>query len=192
MGRDIDQSVRRHFHFPSEGSTPTRFPRVRCKYCNKTFAFTVPRGREHLTQCGQFKEPSKGPVQSPGPMDSYAFKMNDSQVNNLQYLAARAIFTSGRPFRTFEHEDFRTFFNALNPAFKVPSPPMIAALLPKVYNEYKAKVIEKLNAAEYLNIVFDGSENVRSERVFNVCVAVPYGPAYYWKTIDAGEITLSV
>jgi hypothetical protein len=75
---------------------------------------------------------------------------------------------------------------------EAPSPKRISnELLLAVYVEYKGRVQALIEAADYINIVFDALENIWGERILNLCVALPHGRAYYWKTFDVQEVELA-
>lgn len=85
-----------------------------------------------------------------------------------------------------------TLYKMLNAAYKNPTVQQLSGdLLHQIYNEYKEKVKIILGAEKRLNIVFDALENIADERVLNVCVGVPHGPAYYWTTINCLDTNLT-
>jgi hypothetical protein len=89
----------------------------------------------------------------------------------------------------FENTEGKNLFQALNPAFPSPTAKQIRGpLFDEIYEDLKAKVCQILSSSSNVNVIFDGSKNVNSERVLNICIQVPHSSAFYWKTINTGTI----
>jgi hypothetical protein len=132
--------------------------------------------QSHLSKCIKYFSDEDAIVLK-RPIDSYLTKMTSSQNDLLQLQAARAIFTTGRLFMLFDHFAFAKFFTSLNPGLKAPSPKRISnELLLAVYVEYKGRVQALIEAANYINIVLDASENIQGERVLNLYVGSSLRP----------------
>jgi hypothetical protein len=119
MGRSRNHEVRKHFTVTEIPSTSSTAPgglvqRASCNCCSHHFRFAANRAQQHLDACKAYlKTLSTGvPPQSKGPIDSYAIKMTTEQIEEGQVAAARAIYTSGRPFTLFESPEFYDLFNA--------------------------------------------------------------------------------
>jgi hypothetical protein len=118
--------------------------------------------------------------------------MSPPEIRDCQLAMARMIYCDGRPFSLLESKRSTDFVKALNPSFELPTPKQLAGpLLTTVFHEYKTQVEERLARCDKLNIIFDASENINSQRVLNVCVHVPGDVAYYWTTINTGSMGLS-
>ena len=118
--------------------------------------------------------------------------MTAPEIHALQLSMAKMIYCDGRPFNLFDSKPATTFLKTLHPLFQPPTTKQLASnLLEEVFNEYKAKVKERLSRCNRLNIVFDASENINSQRVLNVCVHVPGDVAYYWTTLNTGSMALT-
>ena len=183
----------RHFLFVR--ATPTGKSTVsRCKYCSKEVTWTSnSRLSDHLAKCEDFRK--KHPVQAKLKEKAQA-KLTDTgitalpteQSKKLQYLASNAVIASGRPFSLFEHSAWDAFFAEGIPGFKPPDRKAVTRLLPTIYKSYRDEVLKKLRVAPRLNLIFDASDNIASNRIINIAVQIPNGAAFYWKTFDTGDI----
>jgi hypothetical protein len=70
-------------------------------------------------------------------------------------------------------------FKALNPAWVPPSAGRIRDLLEGVYETFYVKVKEILDSSPWLNIIFNGSDDISNNRLFNVSV-VQYNYRDLW------------
>lgn len=105
----------------------------------------------------------------------------------IEYLSAKAIFTKGLASSTFEGDEMAAVYTALNPAVMPPNSYKVSGLLPDVYAEYYRKVKAILDHQPWLNVVFDGSDDIAKNRLFNVSIQVPGSVAFYWITVDTGD-----
>ena len=64
-------------------------------------------------------------------------------------------------------------------------------MLIEVYKEYKAKVEKELANDQWLNVIFNVSENINGQRVLNICVQVAGRQTFYWTTIDTKAVELT-
>lgn len=192
MGRTADTTIPQHFT-PPPGCEVIAGERVTCKHCEKPFIYNVSRGRIHLSKCIQWARIQAAQIApTPASIQNYVCQLADAQIRLIQLQAARTLYVTGKPFTYFEHPEMITLYKMLNAAYKNPTVQQLSGdLLHQIYDEYKEKVKIILGAEKRLNIVFDASENTADERVLNVCVGVPYGPAYYWTTINCQDTDLT-
>lgn len=187
---------------PLPGTNKKRCERYICKHCSKELAAASPqRLRDHLADCAAFKtieeqkRPSVSVTISVKEQAQPQKKLTDigiqhipkSENKALIYDAAAAMISDGRPFNLFESRRWRRFFDRIKPGWTPPSRKVVAALLPSVDNEVRKEVLRQIRAAEFLNIIFDASDNVSHHRIVNISVQLPDGPAFYWKTFDTGD-----
>ena len=61
------------------------------------------------------------PTRTSASISSFVTRISSQRLKALQAMMARAIYTSGSPFRLVENEDWAAFLSELNPSFKMPS-----------------------------------------------------------------------
>ena len=73
-----------------------------------------------------------------------------------------------------------TLFEALNPAYKPPSPKTISCLLlDSVHSMIKNHVDEVITSLPNINIVTDESSNIKNARICNISVHSGFGSLHY-------------
>ncbi|KFA56461.1 hypothetical protein S40293_10252 [Stachybotrys chartarum IBT 40293] len=110
--------------------------------------------------------------------------MDRNSKDQLDRAAALAIFKSGKPYTIFEDSGMVEFIQMLNPAYKPPSGDRIASILPEVYQDYRVQVKEILDDADHLNVIFDASDDISSNRIVNISISIPNSVTFYWKTVN--------
>ncbi|KAJ6436756.1 restless-like transposase [Purpureocillium lavendulum] len=105
----------------------------------------------------------------------------------LDRQAAIAIFVSGKPYSLYEEPETLKLFQMLNTAYKPPDGNRIASFLEPVYLDYRQRVKALLDDAPHLNIIFDASDDISSNRIINVAVEIPNSVAFYWTTFDTKD-----
>jgi hypothetical protein len=119
---------------------------------------------------------------------------SNAQKQELNSLFAMAVYTSGASFSFFETPEWVAFFKRLG--YTPPSRQTLSdthqkdTLLDKAYSRTKASVQSHLDAAPYIGIVCDESNNVTKERIENTSVVVN-GTAFYWSSEDSGSSALN-
>ncbi|KAL7755610.1 hypothetical protein ACKLNR_005330 [Fusarium oxysporum f. sp. zingiberi] len=185
-GRPKTHGVHEHFAaapIPPGGGKFTQL-RVRCKYCSKTMAKHVQRQQNHLAkECLGFQQ-AAGHVDRQPRITTALSIMDRNSKDQLDRAAALAIFKSGKPYTTFEDSGMIEFIQMLNPAYKPPSGDRIATILPEVYQDYRVQVKEILDDADHLNVIFDASDDISSNRIVNISISIPNSVTFYWKTVN--------
>jgi hypothetical protein len=138
--------------------------------------------KNHLSVCNAFRFRKKAPQLTQGTISFEPTPRTTKE--ELNYLAATALLTSGRPPTTFEGPEWAAFLTALNPSYVQPSRYTMKALVPEVYDSFFRKVRKILDNCPLLNLVFDGSEDSANNRLINVSAQIPGSVAFYWTTID--------
>ena len=103
-------------------------------------------------------------------------------VNTINKLFAKAVYTSNYVFSLFQTDDWMEFFQALS--YVPPQRKQLAtSLLDEVYKEVKERVEDTWKGASQLGIVADESSNITGNRIGNISV-IHKGTSYFWKNTD--------
>ncbi|EXM12783.1 hypothetical protein FOTG_17444 [Fusarium oxysporum f. sp. vasinfectum 25433] len=162
--------------------------RVVCKLCSKTMAKHTSKQLRHLhTQCTAYRQlheviPSRQPLINT-KLDSVSKASKDA----LDRQAAVAVFTSGKPYSLYEEPETLKLFQMLNSAYKPPDRNRVASFLDPVYLDYQQRVKALLDEAPHLNVIFDASDDISSNRIINISIEIPSSVAFYWTTIDTKD-----
>ncbi|RKK20269.1 hypothetical protein BFJ65_g6967 [Fusarium oxysporum f. sp. cepae] len=144
----------------------------------------VQRQQNHLAkECLGFQQ-AAGHVDRQPRITTALSIMDRNSKDQLDRAAALAIFKSGKPYTTFEDSGMVEFIQQLNPAYKPPSGDRIATILPEVYQDYRVQVKEILDDADHLNVIFDASDDISSNRIVNISISIPNSVTFYWKTVN--------
>lgn len=108
-------------------------------------------------------------------MDSISKASKDA----LDRQAAVAVFTSGKPYSLYKEPETLKLFQMLNSAYKPPDRNRIASFLDPVYLDYQQRVKALLDEAPHLNVIFNASDNISSNRIINISVEIPSSVAFY-------------
>ena len=123
---------------------------------------------------------ARTPTHTPAPMtiSSFVTRISPQRLDTLQAMMARAIYTSGCPFRLVENEDWATFLSELNPSFKMPSRADVGGRL----LDTEAEKIEQAQKARFahgdpdipnVSLVCDAWVNVNGDGVLNFTACDP-------------------
>lgn len=113
--------------------------------------------------------------------------LSNSDNHRINIASATVLINDGRFFSLFESPARQDFLHELRPGWKPITRRQVTESLPLVHGSLLEQVLKLFRAAEYLNIVFDASHNVTSQRIVNLSVKIPDGPAFYWKTFDTAD-----
>lgn len=103
-------------------------------------------------------------------------------VNTINKLFAKGVYTSNRAFSLFQTDDWMQFFQALS--YVPPQRKQLAtSLLDEVQNEVKERVEDTWKGASQLGIVADESSNIIGDRIGNISV-MHKGTSYFWNNTD--------
>ena len=182
-----------------------RCERFRCNHCSWEGSAASPtRLQEHLNACAKYQKslkadkPPSTPSIKPDESISESSKAQQKITNrvdhipkllrdSIDYAAAAAIISNGRAFGLFESRRFHRFFHLLRPGWQPITGVQVNNRLQDVYTEVREAVLEIIRGADHINVIFDASDNVSHQRIVNLSVKVPDGPAFYWKTFDTGD-----
>ena len=125
-----------------------------------------------------------------------ADKITTQEQKKYDTLLARAIYASASPFSMVENPHWKSFFNAIRPAYVVPIWYKISEpLLESEYNEIKVETVATIAASDSVGLMCDGWSNICNEPIINFVVSQP--KSIFWKSfhIDlqshTGEYTAS-
>jgi hypothetical protein len=103
-------------------------------------------------------------------------------VNTINKLFAKAVYSSNCAFSLFQTDDWLEFFQALS--YIPPQRKQLASpLLDEVYKEVKERVEDTWKGASQLGIVADESSNITGDRIGNISV-IHKGTSYFWSNTD--------
>ncbi|EXK77485.1 hypothetical protein FOQG_17798 [Fusarium oxysporum f. sp. raphani 54005] len=162
--------------------------RVVCKLCSKAMAKHTSKQLRHLhTQCTAYRQlheviPSRQPLINT-KLDSVSKASKDA----LDRQAAVAVFTSGKPYSLYEEPETLKLLQMLNSAYEPPDRNRVASFLDPVYLDYQQRVKALLDEAPHLNVIFDASDDISSNRIINISIEIPSSVAFYWTTIDTKD-----
>ncbi|KAF5260513.1 hypothetical protein FOXYS1_8828, partial [Fusarium oxysporum] len=91
----------------------------------------------------------------------------------LDRQATVAVFTSAKPYSLYEEPETLKLFQMLNSAYKPPNHNRVASFLDPVCLNYQQRVKALLDEAPHLNVVFDASDDISSNRIINASIEVP-------------------
>lgn len=103
-------------------------------------------------------------------------------VNTINKLFAKAVYTSNCAFSLLQTDDWLEFFQVL--LYILPQRKQLASpLLDEVYKEVKERVEDTWKGASQLGIVADESSNITGDRIGNISV-IHKGTSYFWSNTD--------
>lgn len=107
--------------------------------------------------------------------------------SELDQLYARAIFSSGTPFRSIESDDWSIFYQKLRPSWKPLNRKQLAStFLDKEFERVEELVHSKVSASQSLGLMCDGWTNIRRESVINYVITTP-SPVFFKTTPTGAE-----
>jgi hypothetical protein len=87
----------------------------------------------------------------------------------IDQVLGMVIFTSVRPFATFDSEEIRLLVSALDPKYHIPGiNKIINSILPNCYVAVHKQVFSKLAKSQYPNVSIDESTDIRKRQVLNI------------------------
>ena len=115
--------------------------------------------------------PSKTSIQLPNT--SLICPSSQAQITYTYRAAAMSIYMTNLPFNHFGNSYVIVHHQALNPGYKPPHYKLVEGkLLNEAYETVGFKVIQELNAYNYLRFFTDETTNIRRERVIDFCCHV--------------------
>jgi hypothetical protein len=118
-------------------------------------------------------------------------KISSAKKQELDQQFAKACITAGLPFTLYEHDDMKTAFHSLHPAYNPPNRKAIAGrLLDQIYSDTQIQVDRFLKENEMYNIITDESKNINNTRIQNISVHTAVG-SFFWKSEDIGDLSMT-
>ncbi|GBP23594.1 Retrovirus-related Pol polyprotein from transposon TNT 1-94 [Eumeta japonica] len=107
-------------------------------------------------------------------LHSSATQISAEKKLYLDQLLSKAIFVTGSQFSIVEHPLWITFFNEIQPSYKLPTRKAISTThLEVIYNEMVKAITEELKSTNDLHVQCDGWSNQRNEGIINFIIAKP-------------------
>lgn len=101
-------------------------------------------------------------------------EMTTEQKSRLNIKYAKAVFVTRCPLSLHHHPLWQSFFEDLNPFYKIPSRKTLSTtFLESCYNEMKQSITEKVTLSQYLHLQCDGWSNIRHEGIINFVLSTP-------------------
>lgn len=162
--------------------------RVACKLCSKTMAKNTPKQVRHLhTQCTAYRQLHDVNSGRQPLINTKLDSVSKASRDALDRQAAVSIFVSGKAYCLYEDPEMLKLFQMLNSAYKPPDGNRIASFLDPVSLDYRQRVKGLPDEAPHLNVIFDASDDISSNRIINISVEIPSSVAFYWTTIDTKD-----
>jgi len=182
-GRNPDSEVLLAFkRFKSAGH---RVDRAQCNACGHIRSWQTTDLRHHLLGCSKYnqgkeEEDAEREVLEQQKLVVPVIGAVMSRV--LQEQIAEAVILDGLPLDAFEdHKHLAPILKRFYPTVKLPTGNQISrTFLPRLYKRLQKQVCKHVNDATLLNLIADESNNIRRQRVQNLCVNIPGHGAFYW------------
>lgn len=166
---NLKSAVWQHFGFPvftkENGDKTTDRTKTACKHCKRLIPYTNSTtnmsqhiSRHHSEQGSPPQERRLARGQTT-LTNSFARPLAHSSARAKTITRAIALYMAKnmRPFSTVENDGFQEMINTLEPNYTVPSRPHFSqTVMPELYRQVKANVIEVLEKAESVAITTDG------------------------------------
>lgn len=170
----------------------------------KRLALGLPSGPPEIVTISATPDPSQR-VNTPPPTGTQAtiskaqriplpalHQLSTEEKHQLHLKAALAVYMSGQPFSLLENQYMHKYqIGLLQLASIRYQPPGREALATTLLTEHflstKQEVEAILQLQDYLNIVFDASEDISGNRVQNISIVTPQG-AFYYATDCSGSV----
>jgi len=119
-------------------------------------------------------------------------QISTEEKHQLHLKAALAVYMSGQPFSLLENRYMHEYQTALLQLASIRYQPLgpealATTLLTEHYLSTKQEVEAILQLQDYLNIVFNASEDISGNRVQNISIITPQG-AFYYATDCSGSV----
>ncbi|KAK3930113.1 Putative AC transposase [Frankliniella fusca] len=145
------------------------------------------RALESSRDDGNIPSSKSKPSKRPLTMSQFLDRITDDEREKLHKLFSRAMVMSNLPFSTFATPEWEQFFNALRPAFDLPSEWNLRnSLLDNQYEEINNKLQDQINKTENVCILTDGYSNIRNEGIMAFIITTP-APLFYDMSLPGTE-----
>ncbi|ETM53360.1 hypothetical protein L914_03159 [Phytophthora nicotianae] len=102
---------------------------------------------------------------------------------HLRWHLLECFFVCALPFILLEAQVFRDFMAMVVPTMKLPSRQRLSTvLLPRVRDDVRKKVVNLINAHNFVSLVTDGWTNTNSSSIINFMVVAPGMPSMFWSS----------
>ena len=109
------------------------------------------------------------------------YKITNQEQKKYDTLLARVIYASALPLSMVKNLHWKNFFNAVRPAYIVPSKYKISELLfDSEYDKIKFETVVTIAASDSVGLMCDGWSNIRNEPIINFVVSQPR--PIFWKS----------
>ena len=112
---------------------------------------------------------------------NFADKITALEQKKYDTLLARAIYAYASLFSMVKNPHWKSFFNAIRPAYVVPSRCKISEpFLDSKYDKIEVETVAKIAASDSVRLTCDGWSNIRNEPNINFVVSQP--KPIFWKS----------
>ena len=162
-----------------------RTDRGKCKACGKERSWQTTDLRQHLMRCKSY-------IQGKGKEGEEEVALEQQKLvvpvigtlmmKVLQDQMAEAVILDSLPLDAFEDKKhLAPILKRFYPTVKPPTSKDIVRIhLPDVYKRTQNEVLNHIKNATLLNLITDESNNIKRQRVQNLCVNIPGHGAFYW------------
>lgn len=162
-----------------------KIDRAQCNACGHERSWQATDLRKHLQSCqkyGQGKEEEAAEEEVLAQQKLIVPTIGALMGKALQMQMAEAVILDGLPLDAFEdHKHLAPIMKRFYPTVKPPTGNQISrSFLPAIYKRLQTQVSKHVNDATLLNLIADESNNIRRQRVQNLCVNIPGHGAFYW------------
>ncbi|XP_073332449.1 E3 SUMO-protein ligase ZBED1-like [Pagrus major] len=169
--RGLKSPVWQHFGFPiyskTTGEKWTDKTKTACKYCRRLLPYNgnTSNMQQHISRHHSEKQSELTPPQRKLPRGQttltggFAAPLHHHNARAQEITKAIGYFIGKdlRPFSVVENEGFRLLMNTLEPRYRIPSRQHFSqVVVPKLYQEVRAHVVEILREADTVSITTDG------------------------------------
>lgn len=171
--------------------------RFQCKHCGIEKAMNATRLLDHYNTCSvrlnsqvlnlsNSSNSTNNKKRKQAKINNYMQSISSEDQQELEFLLARAFYSTGIPFNTIDNEDFRIFLKKACPSFKIPTRQSLSVnLLDNDYKNIKAATKNVLNETPYFCLTSDGWSNINKEPLINYMITTPK-PIFY-KSVNTKE-----
>ncbi|CAB4423155.1 unnamed protein product [Rhizophagus irregularis] len=119
-------------------------------------------------------------------INNYMQSISNEDQQELEFLLARAFYSTGIPFNTIDNEDFQIFLKKTCPLFKIPTRQSLSVnLLNNDYKNIRVATKNVLNETPYFCLTSDGWSNINKEPLINYII-ITLKPIFY-KSVNTKE-----
>ena len=114
---------------------------------------------------------------------NFANKITTQEQKKYDTLLAQAIYASASQLSMVENPHWKSFFNAIRPAYVMPSRyKILELLLDSEYDKIKVETVATIAASDSVGLMCDGSSNIRNVPITNFVVSQP--KPIFWKSFN--------